>query len=52
MQYARTIEIINDLARRDVCQIRHWGEKGPKEIDEEIERINRWVKENAGKTPE
>jgi hypothetical protein len=45
-------EIINDLAHRDVCQIRRWSEMGTKEIDKEIERINRWAKKNAGKTPE
>jgi hypothetical protein len=45
-------KIVNDLARRDICQIQHWGGMGPKEIDKEIERINRWAEENAGKTPE
>jgi hypothetical protein len=44
--------IIDDLARRDVCQIERWGEMGAKEIDKEIERINRWAAENTGKTPE
>lgn len=44
-------EIINNLAHRDVCQIDRWRGMGVKEIDQEIERINRWAKENAGKTP-
>src|SRR5262249_7336567 len=45
-------EVITGLARRDVCQISRWGGMGAKEVDAEIERINRWAKENAGKTPE
>src|SRR5262249_39448479 len=44
--------IINGLAHRDICQIARWKEMGGKEIDEEIERINRWAKENAEKTPD
>jgi hypothetical protein len=45
-------DIINSLAHRDICQITRWKEMGGKEIDKEIERINRWAKENAEKTPD
>jgi hypothetical protein len=48
----RIARIINNLARRDLCQIGGWDEMGGKEIDREIDRINRWAKENAGKSPE
>jgi hypothetical protein len=45
-------EIVDGLARRDICQIQRWGGMGAKAIDEEIERINRWARENADKTPD
>jgi hypothetical protein len=44
-------EIINGLARRDVCRVGRWGGMGAEEIDREIGRVARWAKENAGKTP-
>jgi hypothetical protein len=42
--------IINGLAQRDLCNTRGWGELKPEQIDKEIERINRWAKENENKT--
>ena len=30
-------EIIDGVARRDICRIRRWGERGAKEIDKEID---------------
>jgi hypothetical protein len=42
--------IINGLAQRDLCQTRGWSESKPEAIDKEIERINKWAKENANKT--
>jgi hypothetical protein len=44
-------EIINALAQKDVCKIGEWEGRTPAEIDREIERISRWAKENAHKTP-
>jgi hypothetical protein len=43
-------DIINGLARKDVCKVRGWEKLTPAEIDKEIERINRWAKRNADKT--
>jgi hypothetical protein len=43
--------IINTLAYKDVCEIGHWRNLKPAQIDEEIERISRWAKENPDKTP-
>ena len=43
-------QIINSLAGKDVCKIEGWDGLKPEEIDKEIERIDRWAKENAGKT--
>jgi hypothetical protein len=43
--------IINKLAGKDLCEIDRWRKLQPAQIDMEIERIARWAKENAEKTP-
>jgi len=43
-------DVINDLAGKDVGRIRRWSESTPAEIDREIERINKWAVDNAGKS--
>lgn len=43
-------EIINGLAGTDICKIKEWKKLTPAEIDKEIGRINRWARENAGKS--
>jgi hypothetical protein len=43
--------IINGLACKDLCKIDGWDKLSPAQIDKEIERISRWAKENAHKTP-
>ena len=43
--------IINQLAGKDLCEIDRWRKLKPAQIEEEIERIARWSKENAEKTP-
>jgi hypothetical protein len=42
--------IINDLAHKDLCKPEEWADRTPAGIDKEIERINRWAAQNAGKT--
>jgi hypothetical protein len=42
-------ELIDELACKDVCHVDRWGAMTPAEIDNEIERINRWAAENADK---
>jgi hypothetical protein len=42
--------IINDLAKREICNIRGWDKLKPAAIDREIERVSRWALENAKKT--
>jgi hypothetical protein len=42
--------VINKIARRDVCKIADWEKRAPAEIDQEIERINRWAVANAHKS--
>jgi hypothetical protein len=44
--------IINGMAHKDICRIRGWEGLTPAAIDKEIERIDKWAAENAGKTPE
>src|SRR5580692_7012111 len=47
---AKFASIINRLAHKDICNIEGWDKLKPDDIDKEIERINRWAKENANKT--
>ena len=45
-------KIINDLAGGDICHIHGWDKLQPAQIDKEIERINLWASQSAGKTPD
>lgn len=47
---AQFAKIINALAHKDLCEIGRWEKLTPAQIDREIERINRWAADNAGKS--
>jgi lysophospholipase L1-like esterase len=42
--------IINEVAKKDICNLKGWDRLAPAEIDRQIERIKRWAQENADKT--
>jgi hypothetical protein len=44
-------ELINGLANKDLCQIERWRGFTAAQIDNELERIVTWAKENADKSP-
>jgi hypothetical protein len=46
----RVANIINEIAGKDVCEIGGWDKLKAAEIDREIERINKWASDNAGKS--
>jgi hypothetical protein len=44
-------ELINGLANTNLCQIERWHSFTAAQIDNELERIFAWAKENADKSP-